>query len=150
MFLSESDVSSLLNSFFFSSHCLLLLMDIETADESVNGVVSVGIRRSVPEGNNSLILATERTRREDPSRDFKYYTGGWNISDKHYFYESVSVSPVFFFNSISSLSFMLIFLDFGIVQKIFNSIDPSDLGFSPSSIRFKILRVFFSPPSSSV
>ncbi|XAR72529.1 homogentisate phytyltransferase [Bertholletia excelsa] len=58
----------------------------ETVDESVNGVVSVGIRRSVLEGNNTLILAVERTRRKDTSHDFKYYMGGWNISDEHYFY----------------------------------------------------------------
>ncbi|KAK6942208.1 hypothetical protein RJ641_027585 [Dillenia turbinata] len=31
-----------------------------------------------------MILAAERTRRKDPLNYFKHYTGGWNISDKHY------------------------------------------------------------------
>lgn len=36
------------------------------------------------EGNGSFILATERTRRRDPMDEFKEYTGGWNISNEHY------------------------------------------------------------------
>lgn len=47
------------------------------------------IERFVLEGrngeNSSLILAAERTRRKDPLDDLKYYTGGWNISNEHYF-----------------------------------------------------------------
>ncbi|KAI8024172.1 hypothetical protein LOK49_LG03G02867 [Camellia lanceoleosa] len=57
------------------------------ANESEYGVVSWGTRRSVLEGP-SLILAAERTHRKDPFDNFKYYTGGWNISDQHYFYIS--------------------------------------------------------------
>ncbi|KAG9147007.1 hypothetical protein Leryth_005267 [Lithospermum erythrorhizon] len=34
--------------------------------------------------NSSLILAEGRTYRKDPLNDFKRYTGGWNISEKHY------------------------------------------------------------------
>ncbi|KAI3761497.1 hypothetical protein L1987_51914 [Smallanthus sonchifolius] len=34
--------------------------------------------------NSTLVLADKRTRRKDPSNDFKYYNGGWNISDHHY------------------------------------------------------------------
>ncbi|KAG0491946.1 hypothetical protein HPP92_005344 [Vanilla planifolia] len=51
-------------------------------------------RRSVAEGpsaisanlsnNSSFVLASERTDRRDPLNDFKYYTGGWNISNRHY------------------------------------------------------------------
>lgn len=40
--------------------------------------------------NSSLILAKERTNRKDPSDGFKYYKSGWNISEKHYIYVSVS------------------------------------------------------------
>ncbi|XAR50503.1 hypothetical protein NMG60_11004846 [Bertholletia excelsa] len=80
----------------------------ETADESANGVVSVGMRRSVLEANNSLILAAERTRRKDPSRDFKYYTGGWNISDKHYFYSvAFTGAPLFLVAGIWLVGFGL-------------------------------------------
>ncbi|CAL5327606.1 unnamed protein product [Camellia sinensis] len=55
------------------------------ANESEYGVVSWGSRWSVLEGP-SLFLAAERTHRKDPFDNFKYYTGGWNISDHHYFY----------------------------------------------------------------
>ncbi|KAF5932255.1 hypothetical protein HYC85_028426 [Camellia sinensis] len=66
---------------------------VGTSNESEYGVVSWGMKRSVLEGNNgeaaqksSLILAAERTHRKDPLDNLKYYTGGWNISDKHYFF----------------------------------------------------------------
>lgn len=31
-----------------------------------------------------LALAAQRTYRKDPLNDFKKYTGGWNISNRHY------------------------------------------------------------------
>uniref|UniRef100_A0A1J3DA60 Transmembrane protein n=1 Tax=Noccaea caerulescens TaxID=107243 RepID=A0A1J3DA60_NOCCA len=34
--------------------------------------------------NSSLILAAKRTKRKDPEENFKLYTGGWNISNTHY------------------------------------------------------------------
>ena len=37
-----------------------------------------------PAANSSLILARERTNRTDPLANFKPYTGGWNIGNKHY------------------------------------------------------------------
>ncbi|PON71307.1 hypothetical protein PanWU01x14_074470 [Parasponia andersonii] len=33
---------------------------------------------------SSVVLAAERTRRKDPLDGFKRYTGGWNISEHHY------------------------------------------------------------------
>ncbi|KAL7179954.1 hypothetical protein ACSBR1_043210 [Camellia fascicularis] len=67
--------------------------ELGTSNESEYGVVSWGMKRSVLEGNSgeaaqksSLILAAERTHRKDPLDNLKYYTGGWNISDKHYFF----------------------------------------------------------------
>ncbi|PIA45612.1 hypothetical protein AQUCO_01600079v1 [Aquilegia coerulea] len=53
----------------------------------------VGQRRFIAEGSgtngsvnnsSSLILAAERTRRRDPLNNFNRYTGGWNISERHY------------------------------------------------------------------
>lgn len=43
-------------------------------------------RRSVAisESNPSYVLAAERTQRKDPLNGFKIYTGGWNISNEHY------------------------------------------------------------------
>ncbi|CAI9100926.1 OLC1v1038117C1 [Oldenlandia corymbosa var. corymbosa] len=35
-----------------------------------------------------LILAADRTHRRDPSDDFNFYTGGWNITDPHYLFVS--------------------------------------------------------------
>ncbi|GJM90411.1 hypothetical protein PR202_ga06688 [Eleusine coracana subsp. coracana] len=34
--------------------------------------------------NSSFILAAAQTHRKDPLRGLSYYTGGWNISDEHY------------------------------------------------------------------
>lgn len=34
--------------------------------------------------NSTFILASDRTERRDPLNDFKDYTGGWNISNRHY------------------------------------------------------------------
>ncbi|XP_060205235.1 uncharacterized protein LOC132633057 [Lycium barbarum] len=58
------------------------------SSEPIYGVVSSGSKRLLAEnngtGNSSLVLAAERTHRQDPLEDRKYYTGGWNISNKHY------------------------------------------------------------------
>lgn len=50
-------------------------------------MVTLDTRRSLADEtvqNSSLILAKERTRRKDPLDDFHKYTGGWNISNDHY------------------------------------------------------------------
>lgn len=63
-------------------------------------------RRSMAEGNatannTSLILAQGRTNRKDPLDNFKRYTGGWNISNRHY----IAVKfPSNFFNNHLSLT----------------------------------------------
>ncbi|XP_022730100.1 uncharacterized protein LOC111285111 [Durio zibethinus] len=57
-------------------------------------------RRNLAEGseadNSSLILAEKRTYRRDPLNDFKKYTGGWNISNEHY-WASVGFTAAPFF-----------------------------------------------------
>lgn len=57
-------------------------------EREYGGVVIWNTRRSVAEesstGNSSLILAEKRTYRKDPLDNFNRYTGGWNISNKHY------------------------------------------------------------------
>ncbi|XP_074575504.1 uncharacterized protein LOC141831958 [Curcuma longa] len=35
-------------------------------------------------GNSSFVLAAQRTHRKDPLDGFRRYTGGWNISELHY------------------------------------------------------------------
>lgn len=59
------------------------------------GLVGFNERRSVVENvnNSSMILAEKRATRKDPTNDFKYYTGGWNISNGHY-WASVAFTAV--------------------------------------------------------
>ena len=61
-----------------------------------SGLVPWETRRSLAEAsgdNSSLILAAKRTHRKDPNDGFNYYTGGWNISNSHYW--AVSFSKLF-------------------------------------------------------
>jgi uncharacterized membrane protein len=46
--------------------------------------------------NSSLLLAEQRTHRKDPLDNFKRYTGGWNISNQHY-WASVGYTAAPFF-----------------------------------------------------
>ncbi|WRX31668.1 hypothetical protein QQP08_024155 [Theobroma cacao] len=66
-------------------------------------------RRNLAEGsegdNSSLILAGERTRRRDPLDNFKKYTGGWNISNEHY-WASVGFTAAPFF-AIAAVWFVI-------------------------------------------
>ena len=39
---------------------------------------------AAPRANNSLVLAAARTHRSDPFANLTAYSGGWNISDEHY------------------------------------------------------------------
>ncbi|XP_044471256.1 uncharacterized protein LOC123200178 isoform X2 [Mangifera indica] len=69
--------------------------------ESENGeVLPWKIRRSLADetiaSNSTLILAANRTQRRDPLADFKTYTGGWNISERHY-WASVGFTAAPFF-----------------------------------------------------
>ncbi|WCJ40444.1 hypothetical protein M5689_021360 [Euphorbia peplus] len=73
-------------------------------------------RRSVLDGNNvefeenkSMILAAKRTHRKDPFDDFRYYKGGWNIKEKHYFYSvAYTAAPLF-------LLAVIWFLGYGVI-----------------------------------
>ena len=73
-------------------------------------VLPFGIRRYLAEGNSTagnsttLVLAAERTRRKDPLDHLNHYTGGFNISNKHYW--AVSSFPSSFdFPFVSSAGF---------------------------------------------
>ncbi|CAA0822780.1 Unknown protein [Striga hermonthica] len=43
-----------------------------------------GSDSSEGEVNSTLVLAARRTNRKDPLNNFNRYSGGWNISDRHY------------------------------------------------------------------
>ncbi|TKW06905.1 hypothetical protein SEVIR_7G271600v4 [Setaria viridis] len=57
------------------------------SDEQGRGILALW-RRSLADAatpaNNSLVLAAARTHRSDPFANLTAYTGGWNISDQHY------------------------------------------------------------------
>lgn len=87
------------------------------SDEQGRGIVASWRRSivesplpgSVPSGNNSLVLAAARTHRSDPIANLSMYSGGWNISDQHY-WASVAYTAVPLF-----LVAVLWFIGFGIV-----------------------------------
>ncbi|KDP30199.1 hypothetical protein JCGZ_16981 [Jatropha curcas] len=67
--------------------------------ESENGIVAPWeTRRHLDEetSNSTLILAAKRTRRRDPLDNLKRYTGGYNISNDHY-WASVALTAAPFF-----------------------------------------------------
>nr|ACN26192.1 unknown [Zea mays] len=46
--------------------------------------------------SSSFLLAAEQTQRKDPLDGLRYYTGGWNISDEHYWASvGFTAAPVF-------------------------------------------------------
>ncbi|BFG40245.1 hypothetical protein CerSpe_265190 [Prunus speciosa] len=75
---------------------------VEVAGErehvGINGVVTwpLDTRRFLEENTTVLLLAQQRTSRRDPLNGFNRYTGGWNISNKHY-WASVGFTAAPFF-----------------------------------------------------
>ncbi|KAL2338179.1 hypothetical protein Fmac_012625 [Flemingia macrophylla] len=63
--------------------------------------------------NSTLTLAAERTHRVDPSNDFKYYDGGWDITNSHYLL-SVAFSGAAF-AAIGVIWFVIVALCFTII-----------------------------------
>ncbi|GJN26251.1 hypothetical protein PR202_gb14169 [Eleusine coracana subsp. coracana] len=64
---------------------------------------------AAPPANNSLVLAAARTHRPDPLTNLTMYSGGWNISDQHY-WASVTFTAIPLF-----LAAMLWLMGFGVV-----------------------------------
>ncbi|KAM7490037.1 hypothetical protein LguiA_032958 [Lonicera macranthoides] len=61
--------------------------------------------------NSSLVLAARRTHRRDPIDDFKKYSGGWNISEKHYWASvAFTAAPLFVIAAVWFLVFALCLL----------------------------------------
>ncbi|XP_047318864.1 uncharacterized protein LOC124922167 isoform X2 [Impatiens glandulifera] len=94
----------LLPTFLLLSASLFSFANAHFEGENEYGVISWGAKRSVLGFNNnggnvqnkSMILAADRTRRKDPLNKFNYYTGGWNISEVHYFSSvGFSAAPLF-------------------------------------------------------
>ncbi|KAK7304095.1 hypothetical protein RJT34_15138 [Clitoria ternatea] len=69
------------------------------ADREYSEVLPWETRRSMAEdvaANTSLILAQQRTTRKDPLDNFNRYTGGWNISNRHYIASVIFTAVPFF------------------------------------------------------
>ncbi|KAK3130922.1 hypothetical protein QOZ80_6BG0499690 [Eleusine coracana subsp. coracana] len=61
--------------------------------------------------NDIDALAAERTRRKDPLDGLRYYTGGWNISDRHYLASAgFSAAPVFVVAALWFVSVVIVTL----------------------------------------
>ncbi|TVU16312.1 hypothetical protein EJB05_39869 [Eragrostis curvula] len=67
---------------------------------------------AAPPANNSMALAAARTHRPDPLTNLTMYSGGWNISNEHY-WASVAFTAVPLF-----LAAMLWLMGFGVVLLI--------------------------------
>ncbi|GAV73914.1 hypothetical protein CFOL_v3_17397 [Cephalotus follicularis] len=107
-------------SFFLFSHSIsatnLHIQEIFKERENGELVLPWKIRRSLAEesgSNSTLILAEHRTYRRDPLDDFKKYTGGWNISNDHY-WASVGFTAAPFF-AIAALWFIVFGLSLSII-----------------------------------
>ncbi|KAK7304734.1 hypothetical protein VNO77_42621 [Canavalia gladiata] len=81
-------------------HSLRISDGVEVIGERLyNEVLPWSTRRSMAENsapNTSLILAQHRTTRKDPLDNFNHYTGGWNISNRHYIASVVFTAVPFF------------------------------------------------------
>ncbi|KAK9080614.1 hypothetical protein SSX86_000372 [Deinandra increscens subsp. villosa] len=100
---------------------LLFLFLLLTVVEVTPHQLSTGVRpieRSVYEtvesSSSSMILAEKRTRRKDPLDGFKYYNGGWNISERHYFSSaSYTAAPLFGIAAVWFVAFGISLLSIG-------------------------------------
>ncbi|GJV29552.1 glutamyl-tRNA(Gln) amidotransferase subunit D like protein [Tanacetum coccineum] len=102
MFSSKPMLFLLLAVFFaLLSHGTSQITHHQTQQSSgvISGMFHVGrviLQTTSGDVNSSLILADKRTLRKDPIDDFKYYMGGWNISNEHYI-SSVAYTAAPFF-----------------------------------------------------
>ncbi|CAN6216169.1 unnamed protein product [Urochloa humidicola] len=71
----------------WSSRCCIALLLVSA---------SICAHVTAAASSDTVVLAAERTRRKDPSDGLRYYTGGWNISNRHYLASAgFSAAPVF-------------------------------------------------------
>ncbi|XP_015085775.1 uncharacterized protein LOC107029009 isoform X2 [Solanum pennellii] len=80
-------------------------------------VVSWGTKRVLTEEepplNSSLILAAKRTYRKDPLNNFKRYTGGWNISNRHYWASVAFTAAPFFVVALICVGCIILYIGQG-------------------------------------
>ncbi|KAK9947446.1 hypothetical protein M0R45_003071 [Rubus argutus] len=91
--------------------------------------------------NSSLILAKERTRRKDPLDDFHKYTGGWNISNDHY-WASVAWTAVPFF-LIAGLWFVIFGLSLTLICFCYCCCPREPYGYSRTAYALSLIFLIF-------
>ncbi|KAL6226215.1 hypothetical protein ACLB2K_000178 [Fragaria x ananassa] len=108
------------------------------------GVVGLDTRRSLVDENlqnSSLILAEERTRRRDPLDDFHKYTGGWNISNDHY-WASVAWTAVPFF-VVAGLWFVIFGLSLTLICFCYCCCPREPYGYSRTAYALSLILLIF-------
>ncbi|KAE8126164.1 hypothetical protein FH972_020908 [Carpinus fangiana] len=108
------------------------------------GVVQWNTRRSLAEGsagNSSLILAETRTYRKDPLDGFNRYSGGWNISNQHY-WASVGLTAAPFF-IIAGIWFVLFGLTLCIVCLRYCCCPREPFGYSRACYALSLILLIF-------
>ncbi|XP_050367036.1 uncharacterized protein LOC126785398 [Argentina anserina] len=114
-------------------------------DVSVDrGVVGLDTRRSLVDENlqnSSLILAKERTLRKDPLDDFHKYTGGWNISNDHY-WASVAWTAVPFF-VVAGLWFVIFGLSLTFICLCYCCCPKEPYGYSRTAYALSLILLIF-------
>ncbi|XP_073001852.1 uncharacterized protein [Typha latifolia] len=104
-----------------------------------NGLVA-SLRRSIvgiSEANTSFILAADRTQRKDPLNGFRYYTGGWNIRNQHYWASvGFSAAPVF---SIAAIWFLCFGLTLFFIACCYCCFPRRNYSYSPAAYAFSLI-----------
>lgn len=110
------------SGFFLIRRLKLFLVSGEINEGGHDGVVYLGTKRFLAEGpggdesdsplNSSyLALAAKRTYRRDPLNGFKKYTGGYNITERHYWaVSSPQILLIILFLCFRKQFFLFLFL----------------------------------------
>ncbi|XP_011084611.1 uncharacterized protein LOC105166530 [Sesamum indicum] len=98
-------------------------------------------QRDQVDSTDHLVLAPRRTYRKDPLNHFKRYTGGWNITNPHY-WASVSYTAVAFF-AIAAIWFAVFGLCLSLVCLCHCCCPREPYGYSPIAYALSLLFLIF-------
>ncbi|KAJ0265284.1 Plasma membrane fusion protein [Hirschfeldia incana] len=113
MLCSRSTTVFILFSFLLVASVLSITEKETSVEEEWGTSVKERFMAEENRENSSLILAAKRTKRKDPTENFNLYTGGWNISNTHY-WTSVAYTAVPFF-AIAGVWFVVFGLSLSLI-----------------------------------
>ncbi|XP_057959879.1 uncharacterized protein LOC131152180 [Malania oleifera] len=122
----------------------------EVGVENFSVESSWGTKRSLVEGpsgepveSSYFVLAAERTYRRDPLNGFKKYTGGWNISERHYWASvGFTAAPLFV---IAAIWFLVFGLCLSLICICYFCCERQSYGYSRTAYAFSlVLLILFS------